>query len=68
MSGDARAQGMLRKPEDEDIRASILRHAGKEGDVFNQFTKAYAQTQPQRIYAEEEEEEGGEGQGGGGAG
>ena len=48
---------MLRKPEDEDIRASILRHAGKEGDQFNTFTRAYAQTQPERIFAEEEEEE-----------
>jgi len=53
---------MLRKPEDEDIRASILRHAGKEGDQFDKFTRAYAQTQPERILAEEEEDdEGGEG-------
>ncbi len=59
------AQGMLRKPEDEDIRASILRHAGKEDDQFNTFTKAYAKTQPQRIFEDEEEEEGA---GGGGAG
>lgn len=58
------SQGMLRKPEDEDIRASILRHAGKEDDQFNTFTRAYAQTQPQRIFAEEEEEEGEGGQGG----
>ena len=56
------AQGMLRKPEDEDIRAAILRHAGKEGDQFDKFTRAYAQTQPERILAEEEEDdEGGEG-------
>ena len=53
---------MLRKPEDEDIRAAILRHAGKEGDQFDKFTSAYAKTQPERIFAEEEEgEEGGEG-------
>ena len=57
-------QGMLRKPEDEDIRASILRHAGKEDDQFNTFTRAYAQTQPQRIFAEEEEEEEEGGKGG----
>ncbi|CAL8470106.1 g9648 [Coccomyxa elongata] len=50
-------QGMLRNPADEDIRASILRHAGKE-DQFNQFTKAYEKTQPERIFAKEEEEEG----------
>ena len=55
---------MLRKPEDEDIRASILRHAGKEDDQFNTFTRAYAQTQPQRIFAEEEEEEEEGGKGG----
>jgi hypothetical protein len=48
---------MLRNPKEEDIRASILRHAGKE-DQFSAFTKAYAQTQPQRIFAEVEQEEG----------
>ncbi len=36
-------QGMLRNPKDEDIRASILRHAGKE-DQFNAFTKARIQS------------------------
>ena len=50
---------MLRNPKDEDIRASILRHAGKE-DQFNAFTKAYEKTQPERIFAPEEgDEEGG---------
>ena len=39
-------QGMLRNPAEEDIRASILRHADKEGDQFSTFTKAYAKTQP----------------------
>lgn len=48
---------MLRNPAEEDIRASILRHAGKE-DQFNQFTKAYEKTQPERIFAKEEEVEG----------
>jgi hypothetical protein len=47
---------MLKNPAEEDIRASILRHAGKE-DQFNQFTKAYEKTQPHRIFAEEEESE-----------
>ena len=95
------AQGKLHNPKEEDIRASILRHAGKE-DQFGAFTKvmspgawrphglcvhplikclvrapgscpvvsqcpvpltarwlvqAYAQTQPERIFAAEEEEE-----------
>lgn len=50
-------QGMLRNPAEEDIRASILRHADKEGDQFSTFTKAYAKTQPERILAEEEKEE-----------
>ena len=44
-------QGMLRNPAEEDIRASILRHADKEGDQFSTFTKAYAKTQPERIFA-----------------
>lgn len=52
-------QGALKAPADEDVRASILRHAGKE-DEFSRFTAAYAATQPQRIYAEEEKEEEGE--------
>jgi len=50
-------QGMLRNPAEEDIRASILRHADKEGDQFSTFTKAYAKTQPERIFAEEEKDE-----------
>lgn len=50
-------QGLLKNPAEEDIRASILRHAGKEGQ-FNQFTKAYEKTQPERIFATEEKEEG----------
>ena len=52
-------QGMLRNPAEEDIRASILRHADKEGDQFSTFTRAYAQTQPERIFAEEEKDEDG---------
>ena len=49
-------QGQLKNPGEEDVRASILRHAGKE-DEMSLFTKAYATTQPQKIYAKEEEEE-----------
>ena len=48
---------MLRNPAEEDIRASILRHADKEGDQFSTFTKAYAKTQPERIFQEEEKDE-----------
>jgi len=51
--------GQLKNPAEEDVRASILRHAGKE-DAFSRFTEAYAATQPQRIYAKEEEEEEGD--------
>ena len=50
-------QGLLRNPAEEDIRASILRHADKEGDQFSTFTKAYAKTQPERIFAEEEKDD-----------
>ena len=58
-------QGQLKNPADEDVRASILRHAGKE-DAFTRFTDAYAKTQPERIFAQEEEEdEDGEGGGAG---
>ena len=60
-------QGQLKNPGDEDVRASILRHAGKE-DEMSAFTAAYAKTQPKRIYAKEEEEEDENGGGGGGAG
>lgn len=58
-------QGELKNPADEDVRASILRHAGKE-DEFSRFTAAYAKTQPTRMYAEVEEEEGEEDDHGGG--
>ena len=50
----------MRKPENEDIRAQILRHEGKT-DQFNKFTAAYAETAPKPIYAESDnEEEGGQ--------
>jgi WD repeat-containing protein 70 len=49
-------QGNLKNPQEEDVRASILRHHGKE-DEMSRFTAAYAETQPKRIYAEAEEEE-----------
>lgn len=55
-------KGALKNPAEEDVRASILRHADKE-DEFQRFTDAYAKTQPTRIYAEEEEEEDDEDQG-----
>lgn len=49
-------QGQLKNPGEEDVRASILRHAGKE-DEMSLFTKAYASTQPKKIYAEPEEDD-----------
>jgi hypothetical protein len=51
-----KTQGTLKNPGEEDVRASILRHHGKE-DEMSRFTSAYAETQPKKIYAEEEEEE-----------
>ena len=52
-------QGEIKNPGEEDVRASILRHAGKE-DEFLAYTAAYAKTQPERLYAVEESEEEGE--------
>lgn len=49
-------QGQLKNPAEEDVRASILRHADKE-DEFSRFTEAYQKTQPTRMYASEENEE-----------
>lgn len=49
-------QGQLKNPAEEDVRASILRHAGKE-DEFSRFTSAYKETQPERLYAKEDEED-----------
>ena len=46
----------MRKPENEDIRAQILRHEGKT-DQFSKFTAAYAETAPKPIYAESDNEE-----------
>jgi WD40 repeat protein len=52
-----KTQGLLKKPVDDDVRASILRHAGKEGE-FSRLTAVYKKTQPEKIFAVEEEEEG----------
>lgn len=49
-------QGTLKNPKEEDVRASILRHHGKE-DEMSRFTAAYGETQPKKIYAEPEGEE-----------
>jgi len=49
-------RGDLKNPADEDVRASILRHADNEGE-FSRYTEAYAHTQPTRLYAVEEEQE-----------
>ena len=49
-------KGMLKNPAEEDVRASILRHAGKE-DEFHRWTVAYAATQPTKIFAEDDQDE-----------
>lgn len=49
-------RGDLKNPAEEDVRASILRHADKTSD-FSRFTDAYTKTQPEKIYAVEEEGE-----------
>lgn len=50
-------QGKLNNPKDEDIRAKILRHEDPEDKASSLFSRAYAKTQPKRIYAEPDEEE-----------
>ena len=52
----------MRKPEDEDVRAKILRHEGTS-EQFKHFTAAYSKTQPQAIYAPDDQEEEQDGQG-----
>ena len=49
-------QGLMRKPENEDIRAQILRHDGKT-DEFSKFTAAYAKTAPNPVFAQDDEED-----------
>ena len=51
------AQGKLNNPKDEDIRAKILRHENPEDQKSSLFSRAYAKTQPTRIYAEPDEQE-----------
>lgn len=53
-------QGVLQRPKDEDIRESILRHAGQEGDDMKQLTAAYKTTQPTAIFSKDEDEDGDE--------
>ena len=50
-------QGKLNNPKEEDIRAKILRHDDPEDKTASLFSRAYAKTQPNRIYAEPDEEE-----------
>lgn len=49
-------QGGLKPPTEDDVRASILRHAGKE-DEFSRFTQAYEKTQPTKIFQQEVEDD-----------
>lgn len=41
----------------EDVRAAMLRHAGRQDDSIGRLTAAYAKTQPKPIFNAEEEEE-----------
>jgi hypothetical protein len=47
-------QGILKRPEDEDVREAILRHHDNEDDM-KVLTSAYQTTQPSKIYLEDEE-------------
>ena len=50
-------QGVLKPPAEEDVRASILRHAGEGEAQMKGLTAAYQDTQPNKIYRNDEEEE-----------
>lgn len=58
-----KSHGMLHNPDEEDVRASILRHAEQGEDPrFAAYTAAYNETQPVPIFAKpDEDEDGGEG-------
>ena len=55
--GQSVLQGKLNNPRDEDIRTKILRHEDPKDKTTSLFSRAYAKTQPQRIYAEDDEDE-----------
>ncbi len=48
------AQGMMTVPEEEDVRALLLRHEGAQDSEVSRLFAAYATTQPTKIFSEEE--------------
>lgn len=48
-------QGMMTVPEEEDVRALLLRHEGKADSEVSRLFSAYQKTQPERILADEED-------------
>ena len=48
-------QGVLKPLADEDVRDSILRHAGQEGDDIKNLVSAYKDTQPTTIFQSRDE-------------
>ena len=47
---------MMQVPEEEDVRALLLRHEGKADSEVSRLFSAYSKTQPTKIFAEEEPE------------
>ena len=41
-------------PEEEDVRALLLRHEGAQDSEVSRLFSAYATTQPTKIFSEEE--------------
>ena len=48
-------QGVLKPPEQEDVRESILRHAGEGEAALKDLTAAYSKTQPKAIFFSQED-------------
>jgi hypothetical protein len=46
---------MMTVPEEENVRALLLRHEGKADSEVSRLFSAYQKTQPERILAEEED-------------
>ena len=44
------AQGMMTVPEEEDVRAALLRHEGAQDSEVSRLFTAYATTQPYQNF------------------
>jgi hypothetical protein len=53
-------QGVLKPLANEDVRESILRHAGQEGDDIKNLVSAYKDTQPTTIFQSGDESKDGD--------